>query len=755
MNITQLLHQTGPSVDGQDVEKTPALDQNSHMFHSEDERKLSSSIDSSHYDGSPVLPRMARRSKPVWDANGYSMPPGPSMVKPSPQSEQAAVPLYSLSEEAASPSSPKHRFSDSQSTLASYASQSTRSHSRFSSISTTGYEQGIGIARDDFSPKLGPLFGAPDIAGDKEEPNNYGYTIPLATDPTIRAHKRTTSAPDPSSANLLYPPSNYQHTGPGHIFNTKTKSSEMENPGIGGPTTPMPPLLNYGPVNPITPLHSHAPVNTITPLHNHAPINPTTNYECMHNDRSCDLKSVLRKAISHIFGRNKVCTRMIPEHIWVHLCRKHYQRSRYRSGHEYTQRQCDLIIEQIHRIHDWSEENKAKGDPAVNRGWKLDMRKREKKRVEENESKKRRYSETDMDDEGGFRDITERNGTAMPAWLRSKCGEGYSTDEILEIMHRLKHDIIEEKRNQMPDLEILPDIVPDSAEETNSRTPAKRQTPSYTAHKRSKSYSIGMRGTPYTPMVGQPMPSWRQENSPGFNVADRWRRTTNEVPSHFNNTEFRYDEAPSSDGSIMSHTPHPISNIPCRPAYHSSQGSSAEGSPDGPQYGGHDGRPVPRRFANTSALTAPEPNAVGLGRILHMRSVSEFSFPQSSFNPRMNEPSPQQTLQPIYHEQSFGTSSARNYSPTHAQDFPRPSTETNWPHPSPSYNPRETPKHTRHQSTPNPAGSYYSPHGYDNGQHQGNLAMNGHPQYTQRPYVPIYEASEPGKLGPFLKSKPY
>ncbi|KAL4872424.1 hypothetical protein BDV12DRAFT_143145 [Aspergillus spectabilis] len=38
----------------------------------------------------------------------------------------------------------------------------------------------------------------------------------------------------------------------------------------------------------------------------------------------------LRKVITHIFGRNKACTKKIPKPIWVYWCRKHYQRARYR-----------------------------------------------------------------------------------------------------------------------------------------------------------------------------------------------------------------------------------------------------------------------------------------------------------------------------------------------------------------------------------------------------------------------------------------
>ena len=38
-----------------------------------------------------------------------------------------------------------------------------------------------------------------------------------------------------------------------------------------------------------------------------------------------------RKVVSHIFGRNKACTRKLPENLWILWCRKHYQRFKYRA----------------------------------------------------------------------------------------------------------------------------------------------------------------------------------------------------------------------------------------------------------------------------------------------------------------------------------------------------------------------------------------------------------------------------------------
>lgn len=80
--------------------------------------------------------RTPNRSRTPWDAGGYSLPltldtksATQTMVRPS---FYADSPIDS-----ASPKSPKHKFSDSHSSLSSYASSvNSVSHSRFSSLST-------------------------------------------------------------------------------------------------------------------------------------------------------------------------------------------------------------------------------------------------------------------------------------------------------------------------------------------------------------------------------------------------------------------------------------------------------------------------------------------------------------------------------------------------------------------------------------------------------------------------------------------
>jgi len=185
---------------------------------------------------------------------------------------------------------------------------------------------------------------------------------------------------------------------------------------------------------------------------------------CMYID-DCDTDSPQRKAISHIFGRNKMCTRMIPEHLWVHLCRKHYQRCRYRDQNKWAKVQCDLVQLQIRRIHDWSLENQ--NDPSGIRlvGWSLTMRKREKVRREKAAlAKRKRDEDGDLDDKVDEQDPLdlEYNSvqTQVPDWLVKHCDQEFNTQGILAIFNRLHQDVLDGRVGpQFPDIELLPNLI--------------------------------------------------------------------------------------------------------------------------------------------------------------------------------------------------------------------------------------------------------------------------------------------------------
>ena len=73
--------------------------------------------------------------------------------------------------------------------------------------------------------------------------------------------------------------------------------------------------------------------------------------KCYHADK-CILKSEDRKVVSQFFGRNKACTRAIPDHLYGNYCRKHYQRTKYRAKH-FAIIQMDLVRKALDKMQAW------------------------------------------------------------------------------------------------------------------------------------------------------------------------------------------------------------------------------------------------------------------------------------------------------------------------------------------------------------------------------------------------------------------
>ena len=193
-------------------------------------------------------------------------------------------------------------------------------------------------------------------------------------------------------------------------------------------------------------------------------------FKCLYVE-NCTTGSQPRKAISHIFGRNKLCTRTIPSHIWVHFCRKHYQRGRYRNGKEYARLQCNLIIEQIRRIQAWSDENRRAGHGSVVTQWAIALRKRERGREQENRNKVALGQARQPD----HPDLAVVNGSAVPDWLRSQVREGYQTPELIGIAERMRDEVIEKDLEQIPDIEFLPTMREATDLHVETRSPLKRK----------------------------------------------------------------------------------------------------------------------------------------------------------------------------------------------------------------------------------------------------------------------------------------
>ncbi|KAF4986769.1 hypothetical protein FGRMN_10687 [Fusarium graminum] len=155
---------------------------------------------------------------------------------------------------------------------------------------------------------------------------------------------------------------------------------------------------------------------------------------------NCTTGSVPRKVISHLFGRNKVCTRRIPERVWVCMCRKHYQRIRYRTGAEFSVTQIGMVYEQIVRMIFWSRglenTNRTNQEGIAIRSWTFSIRRREVKRLADTNS----------------RDL-------VPRWIMSSLGEGKTHDEILDVVERLHQEIQQGVLKEVPPVEFLPEVV--------------------------------------------------------------------------------------------------------------------------------------------------------------------------------------------------------------------------------------------------------------------------------------------------------
>ncbi|KAK0626825.1 hypothetical protein B0T14DRAFT_119818 [Immersiella caudata] len=227
----------------------------------------------------------------------------------------------------------------------------------------------------------------------------------------------------------------------------------------------------------------------------------SADYPCeAEKDKLCDLNSTHRKAISHLFGRNKLCTRQVPQHSWVHFCRKHYQRCRYRNQDGFATVQAGLVSDQIFRVQVWSDMNEelAKAGTSTEplrilKGWSLTKRKRESQRLDtkKNGSNKRPRPDDEYDDEDDEDDRMDDpnfdQGVAVEGWLLAKCGHQYTTDEMLAIAHRIHVELMLDMRKKMPDIEILPIIDTPDKSGGNPKAPASRRK---TPHKRSQSMGV-------------------------------------------------------------------------------------------------------------------------------------------------------------------------------------------------------------------------------------------------------------------------
>ncbi|KAJ9490371.1 hypothetical protein VN97_g2882 [Penicillium thymicola] len=162
-----------------------------------------------------------------------------------------------------------------------------------------------------------------------------------------------------------------------------------------------------------------------------------------------------RKVVSHVFGRNKAVTKLFPLSVWVHYCRKHYQRARYRAD-QWPFTQCDLLLESLSRMENWDGVE----------SFELILRRREQMRVgreaegalttETSSQKEATPSASQAQDQDKSSDIVPRGPSRkhptaiiapVPDWLRQHIGHGKSFEEIRQIIELVRDHMVR-LRNQ-------------------------------------------------------------------------------------------------------------------------------------------------------------------------------------------------------------------------------------------------------------------------------------------------------------------
>lgn len=209
-----------------------------------------------------------------------------------------------------------------------------------------------------------------------------------------------------------------------------------------------------------------------------SPIRPGQPRARCDHIQGCTTGSQPRKAISHLFGRNKLCTKAIPQDVWVILCRKHYQRSRYRQTNaDWALTQVKLVVKQIERVQQWSDDNvrmNRRGDGFLQH-WTVQARKREARRIQEKSasaSRKRPFAEDEDEDED--HDDDQEVAGAIPECLLDKLNQEYDTASLLEVVQEIQKYLVDNNVEFYPDIEILPSIITDAPQ--TGRRKKKTQT---------------------------------------------------------------------------------------------------------------------------------------------------------------------------------------------------------------------------------------------------------------------------------------
>lgn len=197
-----------------------------------------------------------------------------------------------------------------------------------------------------------------------------------------------------------------------------------------------------------------------------------------------------RKVVSHLFGRNKKCTTQIPEECWIEYCRKHYQRTKYRTTKDERKNwvgvQLDILCRQLTRLERWGEV----------RSWEIAIRKKERDVLKREDDRM-----VQIRSSGGAVNQATSNQVHKCKERRflGHCGLNKTYDDIRTLIAFVKREVQRGIFEDMPGLELLPDIDPVAypprgdnkalKDEVDSKgSPASSANPRKTqSHKRSSS----------------------------------------------------------------------------------------------------------------------------------------------------------------------------------------------------------------------------------------------------------------------------
>ena len=159
-----------------------------------------------------------------------------------------------------------------------------------------------------------------------------------------------------------------------------------------------------------------------------------------HQDRSGNKSdsshdsSTDRKVISHLFGRNKVCTRQIPEDLFEKIPRKRYQRLRYIES-KWAFRQLEFLRAQLKKMEKWG---------GV-RSWAIELKAAIKTQIEQEDAKVAGSSS---------------GNSCAERFLLPHLGSGKSFRRVYLAIDAIEEDLNGrvEKNRRFPGVEFLPNI---------------------------------------------------------------------------------------------------------------------------------------------------------------------------------------------------------------------------------------------------------------------------------------------------------